>query len=470
MNAPVQKSSGASQPVADAVVLGSTSNDPKLLSASNDPRTEPYDIDETRPRRWGWLLLVFGFGGFVAWATLAPLDQGLTAPGSVVVTGNRKAVQSLATGLVTTLSVKEGDSVKAGQVLLELDSTPPRTQLEMGRGQLYSTQAFEARLISEQMGAASVAFPAALTAAARTDPRAASPIALQQRLFTARRETLAGELAVVRENIAGLEAQINGLLEARKSKEEQLRLLNEEIKGQRELANDGYLPRNRLFEQERLLAALNAQTSEDIGNIGRTRQGIAEAKSRMLNRQQEFQRDVQSQLADVQRDTQSMLTRMQSLNFDVASTIVKSPADGIVVGLAVHTIGGVVQAGTLLMEVVPGNEPLKIEAQLAPHLIDKIKVGLPVDILFSAFNQAVTPKIPGTVVSVSADVLVDPSSRTPYYKAQIVVTPEGMKKLRDHKIKAGMPAEVFVRTGERTAYNYLMKPLRDRLRAAMTEQ
>ena len=175
-------------------------------------------------------------------------------------------------------------------------------------------------------------------------------------------------------------------------------------------------------------------------------------------------------MADVQRDTQSMLTRMQALSFDVANTEIKSPADGVVVGLAAHTVGGVVQAGTVLMEVVPGDEPLKVEAQIAPQMIDKVKVGLPVDILFSAFNQAVTPKVPGTVVSVSADVLFDPNSRQPYYKAQIVVTPEGMKKLRDHKIKAGMPAEVFVRTGERTAYNYLMKPLRDRLRAAMTEQ
>nr|MBP8310566.1 HlyD family type I secretion periplasmic adaptor subunit [Burkholderiaceae bacterium] len=354
-------------------------------------------------------------------------------------------------------------------VLIRLDATPPRTQLEMARGQLFSTQAFEARLIAEQMGAGAIAFPPDLMAA-KSDPRAAAAMALQQRLFTARRETLAGEIAVVRDNIAGLEAQMSGLIEARQSKEEQLRLLREEIKGQRELANDGYLPRNRLFEQERLLAALNAQTSEDIGNIGRTRQAIAEAKSRILNRQQEFSRDVQAQMADVQRDTQSMLTRMQALTFDVANTEIKSPADGVIVGLAAHTVGGVVQAGTVLMEVVPGDEPLKVEAQIAPQMIDKVKVGLPVDILFSAFNQAITPKVPGTVVSVSADVLFDPNSRQPYYKAQIVVTPEGMKKLRDHKIKAGMPAEVFVRTGERTAYNYLMKPLRDRLRAAMTEQ
>ena len=469
MNTPVQKSSGANQPVADAVVVETVVDEPKRLSASNDPRTEPFEINEARPRRWGWLLLLFGFGGFVAWATLAPLDEGVTSPGSVVVTGNRKSVQSLASGIVTSLGVKEGDTVKAGQVLIRLDATPPRTQLEMARGQLFSTQAFEARLIAEQMGAGAITFPPDLMAA-KSDPRAAAAMALQQRLFTARRETLAGEIAVVRDNIAGLEAQMSGLIEARKSKEEQLRLLREEIKGQRELANDGYLPRNRLFEQERLLAALNAQTSEDIGNIGRTRQAIAEAKSRILNRQQEFSRDVQAQMADVQRDTQSMLTRMQALSFDVANTEIKSPADGVIVGLATHTVGGVVQAGTVLMEVVPGDEPLKVEAQIAPHMIDKVKLGLPVDILFSAFNQAITPKVPGTVVSVSADVLFDPNSRQPYYKAQIVVTPEGMTKLRDHKIKAGMPAEVFVRTGERTAYNYLMKPLRDRLRAAMTEQ
>ncbi len=468
MNTPMQRPPGADASVTDAVIVDPSSGKSRLPAASNDPRTEPFDINEARPRRWGWLLLIVGFGGFMAWATLAPLDAGVTAPGTVVVTGNRKAVQSASSGLVRELNVKEGDAVKTGQVLMRLDSTPARTQLEMALGQLYSLQAFESRLIAEQTNAAAIAYPSSLTAV-RADPRAAAAIALQDRLFASRRQTLNSEITVIRDGIAGIEAQIAGLVEARTSKEEQIRLLRDELAGQRELARDGYLPRNRLLEQERLLAALNAQTSEDIGNIARARQAVAESKSRILNRQQEFQRDVQAQLADVQRETQSMQSRIEGLKFDLGNTEIRATAEGIVVGLAMHTVGGVVQAGTLLMEIVPRDEPLRIEAQVAPHLIDKVKVGLPVHILFSAFNQAITPNVPGTVLNVSADVIVDPVQKVPFFKAQVVVTPEGMKKLRDHKIKAGMPAEVFIQTGERTAYNYLMKPLRDRLRAAMTE-
>jgi protease secretion system membrane fusion protein len=428
------------------------------------------NIDDAKHRRWGWWALLLGFGGFMAWATLAPLDQGVAAPGTVIVSGNRKAVQPLVGGLVKSILVKEGDPVRAGQVLVQLDPTQATAQLESARGQLYVTQAIEARLEAERLGKPDIAYPEALRAAAKTDVRAAEAMPLQSQLFQSRRRTLQSELAVLDESIAGLEEQAKGLEAVRDAKQTQLKFLTEELKGQRELAAEGYLPRNRLLEQERALAQLTGALSEDIGNIGRTRRSIAELKMRALARQQEYRKEVESQLTDVGKELNTLSNRVRALSFEAANMEIRSPADGVTVGLAIHTVGGVVQTGATLMEVVPGDEPLKIDARIDTALIDKVRPGLPVDILFPAFSQSTTPHVAGEVLTVSADILTDPKTGTPYYKALIQVTPDGMRHLKAHEIKAGMPAQAFIRTGERTLLNYLFKPLRDRLRSALTEQ
>lgn len=426
------------------------------------------DMNDARPRRWGWLLVVAGFGGFMAWAAWAPLDEGVASPGTVVVSGNRKTVQPLVGGKIAELKAKDGDTVKAGQVLVRLDSTQAKSQLDMARGQWFTATAVEARLIAERTGRPQLQFPDALRQES-ADPRAANAMALQSELFMTRRRALESEMNILRESIRGLEAQVQGIDESSRARREQGRLLTEEIERQRDLVKDGFLARNRLSEQERALAAVMGAIAEDAGNLGRTRQQIAEMRARMLAREQDFRRDIESQLTEVQRDSASLASRLQALEFELANTEIRSPADGVVVGLAVHTVGGVVPAGSPIMEVIPLDEPLKIEAQIAPHLIDKVHPDLGVDILFPAFNQATTPHIPGRVVQVSADVLAEPKQGIPYFKATVEVTAEGMKLLRHHQIRAGMPAEIFVRTGERTLLNYLIKPLTDRLNRALTE-
>jgi protease secretion system membrane fusion protein len=426
------------------------------------------DLNDARPRRWGWLLVVAGFGGFMAWAATAPLDAGVPSPGTVVVAGNRKAVQPLVAGKIVELAVRDGDAVKSGQVLVRFDGTQARSQFDMARGQWFSTAAVEARLIAERTGRAQIQFPEPLLRE-KADPRAAGAMALQTELFATRRRSLESDINVMRESIRGLEAQQQGIEESSRARREQARLLTEEIERQRDLVKDGFLARNRLSEQERALAAVMGAIAEDAGNLGRTRQQIAELRARMISREQEFRKEVESQLTDVQRDAASLASRLQALQFELENTEIRSPADGIVVGLAVHTVGGVVPAGAPMMEIVPDDEPLKIDAQIAPHLIDKVRPGLDVDILFPAFQQATTPHIPGRVLTVSADVLVEPKQGLAFFKATIEVTPEGMKRLRHHEIRAGMPAEIFVRTGERTLLNYLIKPLADRMNRALTE-
>lgn len=427
------------------------------------------DINHAKHSRWGWLILLFGVGGFFLWASFAPLDQGVGSPGVVVVSGSRKSVQPLTGGKVAAILVKDGDAVKKDQLLVQMDATQPKAQLEIAKNQWFSTMAVEARLTAERAGKGQIIFPAALLKE-KKDSRAANAIELQKQLFETRQRNLRGELAIMAESLAGIESQLKGLEESKKSKDEQLRLMKEEIVGQRELAKEGFLPRNRLLEQERLLEQISGAISEDIGNIGRARRAASEVKARMIARQQDFTREVESQLADVQRDSSSLTSRVGALTEEVQNTEIRSPSAGVVVGQNIHTEGGVVQAGSVLMDIVPKDEPLTIETQIMPNLIDKVKVGLEVDIMFSAFQQSITPHVPGRVLGISADVLVDQKHGYAYYKALIGTTPEGMKKLKDHQVKAGMPVEVFVKTGERTMMNYLIKPLKDRVRNSLTEE
>jgi len=421
-----------------------------------------------RPLLWGWLTLVLGIGGFFTWAFLAPLDQGITAVGQVTVTGNRKTVQPLLGGKIAQILVKEDDLVKAGQPVVLMDATSARSQLDIALGQWVVMRAVEARLVAERLDRATIVYPADLLEQKEL-PAAREAMALQGQLIVSRRNALQSELAVISESIVGFESQIRGVEAAKASKEEQIKLLREELKGQRELASEGYLPRNRVSEQERLLAQLNGAVSEDLSSIARFRSAISELKMRQISRQREIRQQVEAQLTEVQKEVGSLMNRMSALRFDLANTEVRAPVDGRVVGLAVHTAGGVVQPGTPMMDIVPIDEPLKIDAQVPTHFIDKIRPGMDVDILFSAFNQRITPHVPGRLLKVSADALTDPKSGVPYYKAEVVVLPEGMKLLRMHEIRPGMPAEVFVQTGERSAMNYFVKPLQDRLRRAMTE-
>jgi protease secretion system membrane fusion protein len=417
---------------------------------------------------WGWLVLLLGGGGFMAWAVFAPLDQGVTASGQVVVTGNRKVVQHPTGGIIAEILVKEGDTVQAGQPVVRMDTTMARAQLETARGQWIIARAVEARLSAERETGDALVFPADLTAIA-SEPQARQAIALQTRLFETRRTSLRTELSAIDESMAGLQAQIRGTEASRAAREEQLRLLREELRNQRDLATDGYLPRNRVSEQERLQAQLTGQIAEDGAVIARARSGIGELRMRAVGRQNEYRQQAETQLTEVQKEVGALSNRIQALQFDLRNTELRAPASGTVVSLNVFTPGGVIQAGAPMMDILPQGEPLRVEASLPPQFVDKVRPGLDVEVLFPAFNQRTTPNIKAKVKSISADALTDQRSGMTYYRTIVEVTPEGTRQLRDHEIKAGMQAEVFIRTGERSAMNYLFKPLQDRIRAAMTE-
>lgn len=428
------------------------------------------DIDDNRPSRWGLWLVLAGFGGFLLWASLAPLDAGVVATATVNVADARKTIQHLTGGSVRAILVREGDQVKKGQALIELDSTRAIAEQGVVSAQYIVVRTVENRLQAERDGAREVSFDAQLLSQFPNDPRLASAMVLQQRLFNTRRAALFGEASILRENVLGAEEQLKGLRQIQGSRSAQVNFLKQEMVGVRSLAAEGYVTRNRLLELERNGADLNAALSQNIADIGRTRNQIAELKLRILQLEQDYQKEVQSQLSDTQKEATALADRLRVLDYEVTNTVIRSPIDGIILALNVSTVGGVIQAGSTIMDVVPAGEPLQVDAMIPVQAIDKMIPGLPVDITFPAFNHAQTPSIPGRVMTISADRLIDETNKQPYYLAQVEVTSSGMDKLGNSMIRPGMPATVTIKTGERNLMSYLMKPMFDRIDGAFKEQ
>jgi protease secretion system membrane fusion protein len=421
--------------------------------------------------RVGWLIVVLGVLGFLLWASFAPLDKGVPLSGVVAKEGNRKTVQHQTGGTIEKILVKDGDVVKAGQTLVRMNAVQARAQVEMTRVQFFTAAITAARLEAERDGAASFALPPILMPY-KDDPRIAETMTLQKQLMNARRQALHNELAGVDESIAGVKQQIKGLTDSRESKKVQLGFLKEQLDGLRDLAKDGYVPRSRLLDQERTYSQVNGAISEDIGNIGRYQSQVMELSLRKMQRIQEYDKEVRSLLSDNQREADAQGSRLVAQDQELANAEVKSPVDGTVVGMTVFTEGGVVPPAFRMMDIIPSGDGLVVEGQLPVNLIDRVHTGLPVELIFSAFNANQTPHIPGVMVQVSADRAADERPNVPpYYKVRFKVTPEGEKMIAAHKldIQPGMPVEVFVITGQRTMMNYLLKPVHDRAKSALTE-
>ena len=426
-------------------------------------------LDDTRYSRLGWLLMLGGFLGFLGWAALAPLDKGVAVSGKVMVSGHRKVVQHPSGGIVERIDVRDGDKVDAGQVLIRLKETPLLGQAQSLRSQFYGSLASEARLNAERDGAASVNFPVELTALA-TEPEVASNLVLQRQLFDSRRQALLLDQQGVDESIAGAEAQLRGVRESQASKVLQRTALAEQLQGLRELAREGFIPRNRLLDSERVYAQVLGSISEDYGRIGQLQRQVLEMRLKIRQLAEEYQKEVRTQLADTRVRTEDLRNRLASAEFELANSQLRAPVAGIVVGLDVFTEGGVIKPGQALMEIVPQGEPLLVEARVPVELADKVHPGLPVELMFSAFSQSTTPRVAGEVTLVSADRQVDERTDEPYYTLRAQVSDAGMAQLAGLQIRPGMPVEAFVRTGERSMLNYLFKPLLDRTHMALVEE
>ena len=427
------------------------------------------NIAKSDAGRLGLWALAIGFGGFLLWAAIAPLDEGVAAAGVVAIDTKRKTVQHLSGGIVKEVLVREGDEVNEGQSLIRLDSAVARANHESVRQRYLGLRAMQGRLQAEQTGAGSIAFHPDLQAAA-TDPLIRQQMQNQEQLFLTRRSLLRSDLQSIEESIQGQEGLLqaySGMLENRRN---QLRLINEELTNLRGLVKEGYAPRNRQMEMERLAAESSTAIADLQGNTVRARRAIGELRQRALSRQQEYRKEVETQLADVSREVLSDNEKLHAVTDDLARTEIKAPASGQVVGLAVQTVGGVVQPGQKLMDIVPKDAPLLLEARVAPHLIDRVHADLPVDVRFSSFAHSPQLVVDGKVVSISGDLLTEPQTNISYYLARVQVTPEGLKHLGKRQLQPGMPVEVIFKTGERSMLTYLLHPLTKRLAASMIEE
>jgi protease secretion system membrane fusion protein len=422
-----------------------------------------------RTGRIGWWALGIGLGVFLVWAAFAPLDEGVPAPGMVSIDTKRKAVQHLTGGIVKEVLVHEGARVTEGQLLIKLDDANARANYEGSRQRYLGLRAVQGRLLAEQSGQPTISFHPDLQAASQ-DPLIRQHMSTQEQLLQARRASLRADLQSIEESIRGQEALVQSYESIVGNRRSQLALLNEELNNTRALVKDGYAPRNRQLELERMVAESTASITDLGGNTARARQAIAELRQRAIARQQEYRKEIETQQADVSREVLAEAEKYQALQNDLQRIEIKAPASGQVVGLAVQTVGGVVGAGQKLMDIVPENEPLLLETRVAPHLIDRVRAGLPVDVRFSAFAHSPQLVVDGKVVSVSADLLTDPTNNMGYYLARVAVTPEGLKDLGKRQMHPGMPVEVVFRTGERSLLTYLLHPLTKRMAASMKEE
>jgi membrane fusion protein, protease secretion system len=427
------------------------------------------DTNIAKYTRLGWLIIIAGLGGFLLWASLAPLDKGVPLTGTVAVASNKKVIQHESGGTVDAILVKEGDSVKAGDVLIRMNGVQASAEAESAHVQYIVARITQARLSAEMNHQAGVKLPPEFELAKR-DPRVIESLALQNQISSSRQASIRSELSAIDENIAGLISQAHGLESSVSSKNQQKASVNAELTGMRDLAKEGYLANNRVLESEQNLARIDADIATDVGNIARSKRQVAELDLQKTQRNQEYQKEVRTQLSEVQKQANTIESQLKGLNRHLDNVDIKAPVAGTVVGLSVFTKGAVVAPGFKLMDIVPQEDGLVIDGQLPVNLVDKVYAGLPVNMLFTAFNQNKTPHIPGVIANVSADRFVDEHTGQPYYKVITKVAPEGLKMISQLKIRPGMPVELFIVTGERTMMNYLFKPILDRLKLSMSEE
>jgi epimerase transport system membrane fusion protein len=413
------------------------------------------ETSDKKPLRIGIIILSVTFGIFGLWAVFAPLDSAALAPGVVTVKGNRKTVQHLEGGIVAEILVTEGEVVETGEPLIILDATQARAELGILRGQYYSARALEGRLLAERDDLKSVAFAKDLDT---DDLRATEAKLNEEQIFNARRNSRLGETEVLEQRIDQLESQIKGLRALVASKQELQESYQEEIEDLNALLAEGFVDKIRLREMQRSLARNAGEIADHQASIAQAEMKIGETRLEILQLNKQFKTEVVDLLAEAQAKVFDISERMTAIQDKVARTIIRAPVEGIVLGLSTHTVGGVIQPGTPLLDIVPEKEELIVDARVSPIDIDRVELGTEAQVRFSAFKSSITPTVIGRVVKISADRLVDEKTGEPYYQAKVEVSKEEMSSLGDLTLVPGMPAEVLIKTGERTMFQYLVQP------------
>jgi membrane fusion protein, type I secretion system len=421
------------------------------------------------PGLLGMVAVIAAVVGFGFWAASVPLDSGVVAQGKVTVAGKRREVQHLDGGIVHRFAVKDGDRVNEGDVLVEFDTLRPATRLAVTRIGYFTALAAEARLIAERDNLATFRTTPELDTEASRDREIQALVESQRLLFESRRNEIQGQTQILETRIDRFEEQIKGFESERMAAEQQLGMAKEEQKTIQTLYEQHYTTRTRVLNIKREVFELK-------GNIGRLTAQIAGANKEIgeteLNLEQIKKKnatEVLSELRETQSKVLDLREQLAASKGELERTLLRAPASGIVFGSKIHTIGGVVRGGETLLEIVPDHDQLVVEVRLRPQDVDDVQVTQPTEVRLTAFNQRTTPTLQGRVAFISADTLIEQRSPEPYYLASIEVNAEELRHLGSQRLQPGMPAEALIKTGQRTAMAYLLRPLSDSFNRAWRE-
>jgi HlyD family secretion protein len=415
------------------------------------------------------LMLVLA-GGFGGWASTVQISGALIAPGSVVVDSNVKKVQHPTGGVVGEVRVRDGDVVKAGDIVVRLDETVVKASLAIVVKTLNGLWARAARLEAEQRGLDKIQFPAHLTDQAG-DPEVRDVMASETKLFEVRVNGRAGQKSQLRERVWQLNEEIAGLTAQEQAKEKEISLVEKELVGVRQLYDQRLIQISRLTPLERDMARLTGERGHYIAARAQAKGKITETELQIIQVDKDVVSEVSKDLRETNDKIGEFVERKVTAEDQLRRIDIRAPQDGVVLQSTVHTVGGVITAGDAIMMVVPKADDLSVEAKVNPQDIDKLQIGQKTLLRLSAFNQRTTPELNGVVTRVSADVNTDQRTGQSYYTIRVSLPPAEVARLgHDVKIIPGMPVEAFVQTGDRTMFSYLMKPFSDQLMRSFRER
>lgn len=428
-------------------------------------------IDPLKDRAmWiGGTVVSVALGAFILWGSLAPLAQGVVAMGLVEVDGENKTVQHLEGGIVKILHVREGDNVAAGDPLLELDDTKPRAEQELLEARYYSALARIDRLNAELYGREELAFSREFESL-RGDLRVEEILQAQIDLFKERRGQHAGEIEILKGRVEQLGEQVNGLTARRDAARQEQELLEKDVAALASLAERQLVSEDQLTQRRLNLAQTRGQVGQIIAEIAEAQLSIGETRQRIIQLQNDYRTELSTNLTEAQNLYFETGDRLFAVRDEVARTRIIAPLGGKVINMQVHTVGGVVPSGQPIMNIVPEDDRLIVEAKVMPTDVDNVNVGQEARLRITPLNQRATPELLGEVVLVSADILTNEEAQEQYYLARISIPDSEYVKLGDKDIRPGFPVEVTFSGGKRTMIQYLAEPLFGTLRRAMKEE
>lgn len=404
---------------------------------------------------------------FIIWSLAAPLESGAVAPGKIVVDTNRKAIQHLDGGIVEKIYVKDGDIVKQGDILISLDATEATMQRNRLYAEWLSLLAKNARLNAEHQDKTTIDFPEEFQQNEFKE-RKKEYIRVQNSLAKARQESLQNELDIYEQKQAQLYEQINGLKKQATAGERRLSLLQEEVNDLKVLKKKEYIAKTKLLELRREYAEVLAEVAGLKASIAELKIKTGEAKLEIIRVQKKFKEEISAQLSNIRTEIFDIEDRLRSADQRRQRIHIRSPGDGVIFNSQVHTLGGVIPAGTLIMEVVPNRDRLLVEAEASPLDIESIHIGQMANVRFSSLSSRTTPLLQGRVEFIAADIHKNKYGND-VYKIRVIIEKAELNRLGDIKLVPGMPVEVLIRKGERTLVSYLLKPLTSALFRGLKE-